>query len=337
VVLATQDKQEDSLLTSSGARWRTETTRWTISFTAPGTVEVRGQQEYYRCRTNFGQWVAIGGARRAAVKPTTLIVKDVPTIGRPADWSGVVGAVTVTGTLDRERISAGEGARLTVSIAGPQTSQMARPMLPDIPGLRVYPHEEGQVSDQNHRTFMWDLVPSAAGKYSVPIPSVPWFDPALERFARTDLPPLTLDVLPGRSQGLNVAGSALNHAPLFNAGPALALPAPLRGHGARSSPPLVVAATALMALVIGLTLGWGSTRKPRTARSHHRGRALAAALRANDLPAAAHVLQALRPTATTAAQQAAAQRLENALATARFGNGTLGPVAEDLAELEGLP
>lgn len=330
-VLAESEPEVDSLLASDGSRWRTETTRWTLLFTAPGTIEVRGQQEYYHCRRDlFDRWVAVGSPRRVALKPVTLTVREVPSEGRPADWAGVVGELTLTATLDRARIAVGEGARLAVTVHGSQAGQVGRPLLPPIEGVRAYPRSDDPIGDADQRTFTWDLVPAAAGRYTIPPPSVPWFDPVNERFSRAESQPLTLDVLPGRSQGLSVAGGA---APTQAAPPMMALPLPLRGQGGSVTAPLFVALAFLIALLLGAGLGWTSTRTISIVRDRHRGRALAMALRQQDLSAAAAALQALRPALLSPAQQQAAQRLDERLAAARFGGDALGDVTTELAEL----
>lgn len=335
-IIADPPRTQETALAADGSRWHVVVKRWTLAFTTPGVVELRGQQEYYRCQRDiFDRWVAVSGARRAPIKPATLTVREMPAGDRPADWTGAFAPMELTASVDRPRITAGEGARLTLVIRGQHARLLPRPPLPAIEGLRAYAHDDGTDAD-DHRSFTWDLVPAAPGQYSITGPSVSWFDAATQRFSRATANTLVLDVLPGRSTTLNVAGDTSRPAATSSA-PSLALPAPMRGQGSIAPSPRLVLIVLDLALIAGLAWGWLVTRGPRIVRRQHRGRALAQAIAAGDLAAAALAVQQLHSALPDEADRLAARRIGEAIETARFGGTALAIDANDLARLRSIP
>ncbi len=327
----------------NGRQWSVFTITWPLTHATPGTYEVSGQQDFQVAVGDgfFDNRVLRG---RTTVAPATLTVRSLPSEGRPDDFTGLIGPLSLTAELDRPRISAGEGVELRLIAAGRQIGLIKVPA-PTLPaGVQAYPKEDSKAPDANSRIFRFDLVPSAPGELTVPPVSIPYFDPEAKVYRRAETKPVTLTVVPGRTRDLGLSGPALpasaTTAALAPAGAGTVtgpvLPPPLRGdapHPPSPRLPLLVGAACLAAgaLLAGIRLVL--SRRPAA----HRGRALARAVATGDLAAASLALASLRPALTTDPRRQAAAALEQALDRSRFGGQPLPDPTAWLSELETLP
>jgi hypothetical protein len=341
LAMGERSETKGSTTDAQGRRWKVTTWRWPLTWSQAGTYEARGQQEWFRCREDVFGRLAAESRHQLAVKPASVVVTTLPAEGRPDDYAGLVGAVTVSASLDRPRIAAGEGALLELVVGGRQAGLIGRPALQLPPGIQAYPKDDGEPAAPDERRFRWDLVPAAAGEFTIPPVGWPWFDPASRSYRRAQSGPLTLTVLPGRARELVVSGAPLAPVPAparpvaAPVAAALELPAPLRGAApARPGLALGLAGFAL-AGALGAALGLGERWRLRAPRGPHRGRALAAALAGGDLERMAAALLALR-TATDPARREDVAALERAVDLARFGGQPLDDEARARARrLEG--
>lgn len=316
---------------AQGQAWSVVTVTWPLTLATPGPYTVRGQQEYQTVvgRSLFNQRMV---RNQVAVVPATLTVEPMPLEGRPADFTGLIGPLAVHAALDRERVATGEGALLSLTVTGWQTGLVKRPVL-QAAGAQLYPKDDQ--SADGKRTFTWDVVPAAAGTVTIPVVSLPYFDPASRSYRHADSQALNLQVIPGRHRDLGVVGQS---APLATPGivapPPSTLPAPMRG-GAISRPPTWSAGAALAAGAAAGLLLVAVQRLAGRRRGPHRGRALRAAGR--DPLALAAALQALQPVLATVAQRDAAAALQAAVERNRFGGEALPDISAWVRELEALP
>ena len=330
----TSDDAPGETFGADGRRWRTLSKRWTLSFAEPGEVTVRGQQEYVPCEPFGTGFVMTGPRQRMPIPPATVRIRPMPAGGRPEGWNGLVAPVTVAASLDRERLAVGEGARLTIRVRGAQAGLLVRPALDPIDGVSARGRDEAGERSDDERTFTWDLQPAAAGTYQVVSPAVAYFDPAIDAFRAMRGERLTLRVEAGSATPVTVVGGA-PAAVAVPATTALALPLPRHGDAARAwSPTALAAALALAGLataVVGIAARW-----PRRTRRAHRGRALAAAMRAGDHTAAARAASALRADLPPHLV-AVADAFDAELAAIRFGGASAERLAGLAAQLETLP
>lgn len=158
----------------------------------PGTIEIPPGR--------IGCRLAAGGEREVAAPGATLRVAALPAAGQPPDFAGVVGLVEVHAYLSRQEVELGEALRLTVAVTGEANAWAAAPPLdPALPHLDVYPHAPELLLDPGdrlrvRRAFVWDLVPRRPGRFELPAPRVPWFDPVSGRYAIASGPLLAADV-----------------------------------------------------------------------------------------------------------------------------------------------
>ena len=266
-----------------------------------------------------------------ATRPIDIAIRPLPEEGRPEDFSGLVGHLTLSVSASEQRIRMGESVTLEVRIAGTgQLSGMELPM-PDQVGFRVYDDAaefSAHVNEGRYRSvavFRRALVPEQEGALIIPPVELTVFDPDEERYVTLRSNPIELDVLAGEA--------GMGEVTRFTEGdgrrPVEALsddilPPPgsvtVRDHRLSAVLPWLVGAPALVSLsLIGL---WGRRRRPGPPP----GRSLTEQL--DDLPA--------EPDARLAAvedifRQAAALRLgREAPGLTRDDVAALGEAAEVL-------
>jgi hypothetical protein len=315
-------EERGEIYAADGRRWQTLVKRWTLSFAEPGQVAVRGRQEYLPCEPFGNQYIPIGPRRRVAVPEARLIIRPMPSDGRPADWNGLVGPVIVSASLDRPRIALGEGTRLRVRVAAAQPSGLVRPRLPPLRGMQAVPRDaEGSIG-AGERVFAWDLEPLVAGSLRIPPIAVPYFDVADERFRSATSAPLTLEVGGGAATEVTIAGGGgggpePDHELGSQAPAPPALPAPRRGDGAGAWSAATLARFGAASLAVVALAALAARWRPRPGRIH-RGRQLAAALAAEELETAARIASALRVDVPDA-DLPALDAFDGELAAVRFG------------------
>lgn len=329
--LGDRSEAKGSTTDAQGRRWSVTTWRWPLTWSQAGTYEARGQQDWFRCREDVFGRLAAESRHQLPVKPASVVVTTLPSEGRPDDFAGLIGTVTVTATLDRPRIAAGEGAQFELVVSGRQTELITRPTLALPAGLQAYPKDDSGSPPSGERHFRWDLVPANAGEFTIPAIGWSWFDPASRSYRRAQSNPLTLTVVPGRARELVVSGTAVVPAPapakpVARAAEPLELPAPLRGTAA-TRPTLIQGLGGFaLALALGAAAGLVQRLRQRAPRGPHRGRVMAAALASGDLDRLATALQALRGAVDDARRDDLAA-LERAVDLARFGDQPLDDAA----------
>lgn len=158
--------------------------------------------------------VSDGTSHELEIATRVLQVQPLPEEGRPADFSGLVGRVTLRRYVRPEALTLGGTARISVSLRGAgnvwagvdphehlelgDADLFRRPTQTDIErggGLRVT------------EVFEADLVPRRSGVLRLPELGIHWFDPESGRYETETAPPVELPVAeprgvsPGRVDG----------------------------------------------------------------------------------------------------------------------------------------
>ncbi len=144
-----------------------------------------------------------------------LAVEVQPLPAAPPGFGGLVGQVTMAATLKPYRLRVGEGATLAVTLAGAGNLQGAEaPRVEAPPDLTVFPPQR-QAEDQpsgttegGRRTWIFVIVPTRPGLYSVRPQPVLYFDPAHGDYRKAESPALTLTALPAPAAAAAAAGAA---------------------------------------------------------------------------------------------------------------------------------
>ncbi len=145
-----------------------------------------------------------------STEPITIRVSRLPEAGRPESFSGVVGSLEVRAVLDRDRITRGEAATLTVVVRGwGNLEAMSAPVMSLPAGVREYRSSEdrrfepkpvdGGYRVEGEAHFDNVIIPTTVGEITIPPIWIGYFDPEAERYrvARSD--PVVLHVEPGEA------------------------------------------------------------------------------------------------------------------------------------------
>lgn len=130
-----------------------------------------------------------------------LNVRPLPPYAGDAPFSGLVGDFSLTASLEKERVTAGDPLTLTLTIEGTGNIRDALSPIISLPqGMKRYgdtPVEAislGPAGWQGKKTFKTAIVPLAAGTVTIPPVSLVWFDPVTETYRTQRTGPLRFEV-----------------------------------------------------------------------------------------------------------------------------------------------
>ncbi|HEX4825644.1 MAG TPA: BatD family protein [Candidatus Polarisedimenticolaceae bacterium] len=158
--------------------------------TSSGTLAVpayTGQVQVRRAsRDPFGSFFSLGRFANLVRKSNALKleVKPLPETGRPASFTGAVGAYRFTTTADRKTVNAGDAVAVRATVEGAGSLQgVGPPKLEAPPDVKVYDPKvvEDQGAGPQHlgakKSWEWVVVPLAPGTLRLPAPVFAYFDP----------------------------------------------------------------------------------------------------------------------------------------------------------------
>ena len=138
--------------------------------------------------------------------PVPVSIRPLPTEGKPADYSGLVGHFTLSVTPSASAVKLGDSLTLDVSITGDGTlSGFRLPPPPSGSGYRAYDDEptlEASIKDGqflSRATFRRAVVPEAEGELHLPPLRVPVFDPQTGAYVVLESEPVSVTVTPGEA------------------------------------------------------------------------------------------------------------------------------------------
>jgi hypothetical protein len=138
-----------------------------------------------------------------SVPTAALRVRPLPAEGRPPDFSGVVGELSIERRADPTRIALGSSLRVALRLRGPGNLWDAPDPLPEdaLSGaaelFRLSPEQELQRGERLLASvlFRYDLVPRSPGPLLLPALRIPYFDPRTGRYEAAQAPALRVEVL----------------------------------------------------------------------------------------------------------------------------------------------
>jgi cytochrome c-type biogenesis protein CcmH/NrfG len=145
--------------------------------------------------------------------PESLVVRPLPSQGKPADFTGAVGSgLRLERRITPSTAHAGEGVAVELSLRGEGNSALWPP--PEIswpPSLRAYADRvDEQVSTVDGRlgglkTFRYLVVPDSAGALTVPAVSYAYYDLGARAYRAAGVGPASLPVAPGQEVATSAA------------------------------------------------------------------------------------------------------------------------------------
>lgn len=137
-----------------------------------------------------------------ASKPVTIEVQDVPSTGRPPEFSGAVGHFAVNATLDQNNVPANQPVTMKLKFSGRGNAKLI-----DLPPLNL-PKSVELYSQKAEAKFFKDgtsykefeilLIPREPGQVEIPPIKAAYFDPDKGKFESISSNKLMLTVTPGK-------------------------------------------------------------------------------------------------------------------------------------------
>ncbi len=154
----------------------------------------------------FDRMFAAVSQEAQTVKSNTvkLNVRSTPANGKPKSFYGAVGSgYSISASLDRNEVEAGEAVNLTVNVNGPGNLKPTSDLkLPALPGFKVYDvaSSAGTVPNngglKSYKIFKTVIVPVSSGTYTIPALDWSYFDPAAKGYRTIRTKPLEIKVIP---------------------------------------------------------------------------------------------------------------------------------------------
>ncbi|HDI51047.1 MAG TPA: protein BatD [Bacteroidetes bacterium] len=150
-------------------------------------------------------------------KPVKIKVLPLPTIGKPADFSGAVGQFQLNASVDKNVVQTNEAITLKVKISGRGNIKMVRePNIAFPPDFEKYPPKVlEKINRQNNmisgnKVFEYVLIPRYAGEQRIPPFSFSYFDPANKKYKTLWSPEFVIKVAKGKEEFVSLGSGLLS-------------------------------------------------------------------------------------------------------------------------------
>ena len=183
-------------VTRGGANYRVREENRALFAERPGSFTLRGAG--LRCRVR-GDW---DRDFLAPIPDASLTVVAPPETGRPSDFAGLVGPMTLRRVVEPRALTLGQSARLTVVLQGPGNLWDAPdPLAAEITDAELFRRRPELRFESGSRLlvrvqFVYDLVPRREGRLDLPAIRVPYFDPDAHGYEVASAPSVALTVAP---------------------------------------------------------------------------------------------------------------------------------------------
>jgi len=154
---------------------------------------------------------------KANTNEVAITVKELPSAGKPADFSGAVGQYTYSAKLSSKDGKTDNALTYSVRISGSgnlKTIDLPKPELPD--GFEVFdPKVKDDVTSSANgvsgsKQYDYLIIPHQPGDYKIPGSSFSYFDPSAGRYFTLSSPELPLKVTGEPSQNMNGSSTTAN-------------------------------------------------------------------------------------------------------------------------------
>jgi BatD DUF11 like domain len=171
-----------------------------LSITAQVRIQRRSRsrlEDFFGGNSLFGTVVPV----EATSEPVEIEVLPLPDSGRPADFTGLVGSLGLTASLDRSTVETNDAVTFSFRISGRgNLKSLPAPEIRFPQDFEVFPPEVSESIERSangvkgSRTYEYVLIPRAPGERTIPSVSMSYFDVGAGRYATVATRPLTLDV-----------------------------------------------------------------------------------------------------------------------------------------------
>ncbi len=144
--------------------------------------------------------------RRSA--PVTITVKELPSEGRPSDFSGVVGAISAMASISADSVVANDAITYTLEVTGSGNLDLMKAPTLNFPyEFESYPPKvtrnvkSSASGSRGKVTYEYLLIPRAAGEYEIPAATISYFSTSSHRYEAATTSPFTIKVGKGSATG----------------------------------------------------------------------------------------------------------------------------------------
>ena len=200
----------ESRVREDGRVWRTYTADVHVVPTRPGTLVIPAATAVVEAGTGRIQQ-GLAGLRgreateivRARAEQLAIPVRPLPSEGRPADFTGLVGEFSLSAAATPASVRVGDPVELTVLVRGPEPLTALPPLeLSSAPGFesRFRIDGDGEAAERGRGVAVFTRTLRAIDDAvdAVPAIEIPYFDPELGRYAVARSSPVPLEVAPTR-------------------------------------------------------------------------------------------------------------------------------------------
>jgi hypothetical protein len=145
----------------------------------------------------------VSESEQLSLRTAVMPVDVQPLPPSPPGFTGAVGRMSLTATMEPSNLRLGEAATMTLTLSGEGNLQgLPEPPMPQVDGLKILPpqqEEQDKISGttiRGSRTWSYPVVPERAGNYRLEVPGIPYFDPAANRYQMAKVEPIRLTALP---------------------------------------------------------------------------------------------------------------------------------------------
>jgi hypothetical protein len=155
------------------------------------------------------------GPQVLTTDPIKLTVRQLPSRGRPADFSGAVGQYNIKVSVDKDSVGVDEPITMKVTLSGKgNIKSLPAIAIPEMRDFRVYEsgktesisNSGGEVSGS--KTFEQAVIPVTSGNFQIPSIEFSFFNPARGRYQTVSTKPI--DILASGEVLVDIAGTPKN-------------------------------------------------------------------------------------------------------------------------------
>lgn len=171
-----------------------------LSITAQVRMQRRSRnrlEDLFSRSSLFGTVVPI----EVASDPVEIEVLSLPVSGRPADFTGIVGSLGLTASIDRPTVNTNDAVTFRFRISGEgNLRSLPAPEIRFPADFEVFPPKVSEsitrsaTGVKGSRTYEYVLIPRAPGERTIPSVSMSYFDAGTGRYATVATRPLALNV-----------------------------------------------------------------------------------------------------------------------------------------------
>jgi hypothetical protein len=149
--------------------------------------------------------------------PLTIDVNPLPANGKPLDFSGAVGAFTISSEIDRTELKANEPINLKITITGKGNLELIEALpLSFPPDFETYDPKITNNLTKNSsgisgsRTFEYLIIPRNSGEFQIKPVEFSYFDPARQSYSTLSTPRYSIKVNKGDDEPSGITYSGVS-------------------------------------------------------------------------------------------------------------------------------